>query len=46
MRSFNEFLKQGLVRKKKADEARAKSLIVGAEKRKAVIKFIILLNYY
>lgn len=44
MRSFNEFLKQGLVRKKKADEARAKSLIVGAEKRKAVMEKYLPLN--
>jgi len=44
MRTFEEFLKQGLVKKKKKDEARAKSLIEGAEKRKAVMEKYLPLN--
>ena len=44
MRSFNEFLKYGLVKKKKKDEARAKSLIESAEKRKRVMEKYLPLN--
>jgi len=38
MRTFKEFLAQGLIKKKGKDEARAKSLVEGAEKRKKVME--------
>lgn len=44
MRTFEEFLNQGIVKKKKKDEARARSLIEGAEKRKKVMEKYLPLN--
>ncbi len=44
MRTFEEFLEQGLVKKKKKDEARAKSLIEGAGKRKAIMEKYLPMN--
>ena len=44
MRTFEEFLKLGFVRKKKIDEARAESLIRGAEERKKVMEKYLPLN--
>ncbi|MEK6917702.1 MAG: hypothetical protein AABW51_02030 [Nanoarchaeota archaeon] len=44
MRTFAEFLKQGLVKKKTKDESRAKSLIKGAEERKKIMEKYLPLN--
>lgn len=44
MRTFEEFVKQGVVKKKKRDEDRASSLIGGAEKRKHVLEKYLPLN--
>lgn len=44
MRAFEEFLKQGIIKAKRKDEARAKSLIEGAEKRKNVMEKYLPLN--
>ncbi len=44
MRTFEEFVKQGIVKKKKKDEARARDLIEGAEKRKHVMEKCLPLN--
>lgn len=38
MRTFKEFLEQGMIKNKRKDEARAKSLVEGAEKRKRVME--------
>lgn len=44
MRTFKEFIEQGIVKKKKKDEARAKSLVEGAERRKNVMEKYLTLN--
>ena len=44
MRAFEEFVKQGIVKKKKKDDARARDLIEGAEKRKHVMEKYLPLN--
>jgi len=44
MRTFKEFLDQGMIKKKKEDEARARNLIEGAEKRKNVMEKYLPLN--
>lgn len=44
MRTFEEFLKQGIVKIKKKDEARARDLVEGAEKRKHVMEKYLPLN--
>lgn len=44
MRAFKEFVGQGLVKKKKRDEARANSLIEAAEKRKNVMEKYLPIN--
>jgi hypothetical protein len=44
MRTFKEFLEQGAVKKKKKDEARARNLLEGAEKRKKVMEKYLPLN--
>ena len=44
MRTFREFLEQGLVKKRRADEARARNLLDGAERRKKVMEKYLPLN--
>ena len=44
MRTFEEFLKQGLIKKKTKDESRARDLIKGAEERKKVMEKYLPLN--
>ncbi len=44
MRSFEEFLKQGLIKVKQKDEPRFRNLIEGAQKRKDVMEKYLPLN--
>lgn len=44
MRTFKEFLKQGMIKEREKDEARARSLIESAEKRKHVMEKYLPLN--
>ena len=44
MRTFEEFLKQGLVKKRRKDEAKFRDLIEGAEKRKKIMEKYLPLN--
>lgn len=44
MRTFEEFLKQGLIKKKTKDESRADNLIKGADERKKVMEKYLPLN--
>ena len=44
MRTFKEFLELGFVKKKRKDEARARSLIDGSERRKQVMEKYLPLN--
>ncbi len=44
MRTFKEFVGQGIVKRRKKDEARARSLVESAEKRKNVMEKYLPLN--
>lgn len=44
MRSFKEFLEQGMIKEREKDEARARNLIKSAEKRKSVMEKYLPLN--
>ena len=44
MRTFEEFLKQGVVKERRKDEARFRDLIEGAEKRKSIMEKYLPLN--
>ena len=44
MRTFREFLRQGLVKKRKEDESRSRNLIEGAKERKRIMEKYFPLN--